>query len=672
MFFLDAADCKYPELIKELEQLTDQDFLNTYMPVQTGSGFLIDLEGYVLTNRHVVIFKDLNDVQENFGTEIAESLLKEYDYNFTDLEKAWILQDFQTMFSNAKYRFTGILADQEYEIEVLEVADEDSDDLALIRLKGEAGFSAIPLADSNDISSSLIGETVYSFGYPLGATITQIFQDRIVSMNKGNISAFRDDELSIQHNAAISKGNSGGPLVNENKKVVGINTAEIESGNSLYYSIGTDRVAAFLNERGYSDILKWNYRILIPENNKINVKTNPLGEFESSSDLLVLGEDGARIYLDKYLLGTTPMYVSLQNPLSEIRIVGAEGEFSARIRKLSSLSGTTELIPEYEKKLVSLDISESTGKSVGVYADGRFLGNTPLLTELPGDIYDLSFKSDSSVHPDINLDLTKERLKEIVLQGEPGYQIRVLNFPMLPDSDGTDINQNLILGKSTTRQSGSFLFHSNDTDMEIQAGFADSIVLSKGSWTLEIQGIPEWEGRITEFEVNGETSVDLYKSGGSGSLTIRNFQKNMEVYVDGNKIETPSEIIPLLPLGLRDVYIWKDGNLPYEIDITVRNDNSAFVTFQSETAHSTKGWIWGAGSLLVAGAGVSLGLIDTDPYALSHSSNYDEYVDVKTDIARMSGGLILTGTAMLISAIAEWVAHDKVKKHYREVLGEVQ
>ncbi len=669
MFYLDAADCEQPSLIRKLEELTEQDFLNTPMAVKTGSGFIIDPRGYALTNRHVVLFKDLNEVRDSIGLDIAESIIGEYGYSFSESEKNSIRHDFYNMFTKGKYQFTGILSEQEYEIEVLEVSPEDSDDLALIRLKGDSDFSGLPLAASEVIDNSLIGQTVYSFGYPLGATLTRIFQDRIVSMNKGNISAFREDELSIQHNAAISSGNSGGPLVNEDQKVLGINTALLEGGNSLFYSIGIDKAVTFLSERGYSDILKWNARNLKPDGVRVNLKTNSLGELESSSDLLILGEKGADIYLDEHYIGRAPMYVDLPMPLSQIRIVGSKGIFSAKIRKLGSLSGTTELVPDFENPLIPLSITESEGQSVAVYADGRYLGDTPLRLELPCDDYALSFKSESVVYPGINHSLSKDNPNEIVIQGEPGYPLHVVNHEILTGTAAQD-DLDLILGKATTCRSGVYLFRSGP--VEVEAAYNDPIVLQEGNWTLEIPGDPEWEGRPIEFEVLGETTLDLRKSGGTGALAIRNFQKGMEVFIDGARIENPAEVLPELPLGIRDVYIWQDGKLPCETDITIRNNDSAFITFQPRMGHSAKSALWGGGSLTLIGAGLTLGLLDTDPYALSHSNTYSEYKDEKERIATMSGGMIITGALMLIPAVLEWAAHSKSRNRYNEVRGGVQ
>ncbi|MCK7508736.1 MAG: S1C family serine protease [Desulfobacterales bacterium] len=54
----------------------------------------------------------------------------------------------------------------------------------------------------------------------------------------------------IQHSAAISNGNSGGPLVDASRTVIGMNTAGIDEGQSLFFAVGADRIRDFLARRG--------------------------------------------------------------------------------------------------------------------------------------------------------------------------------------------------------------------------------------------------------------------------------------------------------------------------------------------------------------------------------------------------------------------------------------
>ena len=267
------------------------------------------------------------------------------------------------------------------------------------------------------------------------------------------------------------------------------------------------------------------------------------------------------------------------------------------------------------------------------------------------------------------MDLSENDVEEIQLQGYPGYLLEILNLDKILNQNDSD-SLALILGKVNTRRSVSLTFRSGD--MEINSEIKDSMVLKEGSWTMNIEGVPEWENHPVYFDMKGDTILDLLKSGGSGSLTIRNFREDMKVFIDGEIVENPKETLPALPLGIRDVYIWNKGNIPYKTDITIRMDNSAFVTFQPRNSHGRKAFLWAAGGVLAAGTGLTLGLADTDPYALSHSSNYDEYVDQKERIANMSGGLIMSGVCMLIPALFEWASQKKDNREYRKLQRGVQ
>ena len=136
-----------------------------------GSGFFISEDGYVVTNNHVV--EDAEEVQI-------------------------VLQDGTTL-----------------EAEVL--GTDSRTDLALLKVEGD-GFTYVRLADAQP----RIGEWVVAIGNPfgLGGTVTA----GIVSQQGRDIQPGPYDEF-IQIDAAINRGNSGGPTFNARGEVIGINTA---------------------------------------------------------------------------------------------------------------------------------------------------------------------------------------------------------------------------------------------------------------------------------------------------------------------------------------------------------------------------------------------------------------------------------------------------------------
>ena len=150
-----------------------------------GSGFIINKEGYIVTNNHVV---------EN-ATEILVTLHNEKDY----------------------------------EAEV--IGRDKKTDLALIKIDGEEDLPVVPLGDSDKLQ---VGEWVMAIGNPFG--LAETVTAGIVSAKGRVIGAGPYDDF-IQTDASINPGNSGGPLFNLGGEVVGINTAIIAAGQGIGFAI---------------------------------------------------------------------------------------------------------------------------------------------------------------------------------------------------------------------------------------------------------------------------------------------------------------------------------------------------------------------------------------------------------------------------------------------------
>ena len=159
------------------------------MPKQgTGSGVIIEEEGYIVTNNHVVDFAD----------EITVTL---YD---------------QRQFKATK------------------VGTDPSTDLALIKIEGE-DLPTLTYGNSDDVK---VGEWVLAVGNPFNLTST--VTAGIVSAKGRNIDILEGRtaiESFIQTDAAVNPGNSGGALVDQNGNLIGINTAiASQTGSFAGYS----------------------------------------------------------------------------------------------------------------------------------------------------------------------------------------------------------------------------------------------------------------------------------------------------------------------------------------------------------------------------------------------------------------------------------------------------
>jgi serine protease Do len=143
-----------------------------------GSGFIIDKEGYIVTNNHVV--------------EDADKI--------------------KVILTNSK----------EYDAKI--IGRDPNTDLALIKIKAETALPVVELGDSDKLQ---IGEWVIAIGSPFGLehTVTA----GIISA-KGRVIGSGPYDDFLQTDASINPGNSGGPLIDMNAKVIGINTAIIAGG----------------------------------------------------------------------------------------------------------------------------------------------------------------------------------------------------------------------------------------------------------------------------------------------------------------------------------------------------------------------------------------------------------------------------------------------------------
>jgi S1-C subfamily serine protease len=158
--------------------------------VATGSGFLIDTEGHIVTNNHVV--EGADRVEVKLGS-----------------------------------------SDKTYTAEV--VGTDPATDVALLKVDAPAdSLHPLALGDSSNVE---VGEPVVAIGNPFG--LDRTVTSGIVSALQRQIQAPNGFSIShvIQTDAAINPGNSGGPLIESEGKVIGINS-QIQTGGSGNGNVG--------------------------------------------------------------------------------------------------------------------------------------------------------------------------------------------------------------------------------------------------------------------------------------------------------------------------------------------------------------------------------------------------------------------------------------------------
>ena len=270
--------------------LTDKDgnlvrkyeTLNTWDELQSssGSGFFVGEDGenpqYIVTNMHVIDDYVKANEGERFTTYIGMVSYK------TDSGTA-NLPSFLTADScELRIYYSETDYDKAY---VVDHGEMDKIDLALLKLnKPTDKRKSLPI---KKVTDEIVGESVYVVGFPGNAdneiTSASKWGVEDVSVTKGIVNKLVTNDKgveSIQTDAVIHPGNSGGPLVNEDGNVIGVNTwSYSSSSNGSYLHVSTDYYS--INSSHVIQLLKKN-DIEFTEVGKSN-KSNDSAESSSSS-----------------------------------------------------------------------------------------------------------------------------------------------------------------------------------------------------------------------------------------------------------------------------------------------------------------------------------------------------------------------------------------------------
>jgi len=199
----------YQEALYGISKITSNNTgifsLNSEKTLSLGSGIIISDNGYILTNEHVSGGK-----YSKCYVNIAET--------------------------KGEYPGTVVWADSDI-------------DLAIIKID-RLGLTTAKLGDSDKIR---IGSPVYAIGNPIGLEFERTVTAGIISAVDRTIKITENEEYSymedlIQTDAGINSGNSGGPLINQNGEVIGINSVKIEEASNIGFAIPINLVKPIIEK----------------------------------------------------------------------------------------------------------------------------------------------------------------------------------------------------------------------------------------------------------------------------------------------------------------------------------------------------------------------------------------------------------------------------------------
>ncbi len=143
-----------------------------------------------------------------------------------------------------------------------EIAGTDKDlDLALLRLKRGSDLKPLPAAKIGSSNKLKEGDFVMAMGAPWG--MSRSVSIGIVSCTRRYLPKNSEYSLWLQTDAAISPGNSGGPLVDTDGHVIGINTRGMTSGGDMGFAVPSDVISQILPRLKQHGDVKWSWTGLV-------------------------------------------------------------------------------------------------------------------------------------------------------------------------------------------------------------------------------------------------------------------------------------------------------------------------------------------------------------------------------------------------------------------------
>jgi hypothetical protein len=192
-----AEKFQHEKLLKELMKKFDyKKALKSVILLKSedsiGTGFIITAVGHVITNSHVI-----NGASFCHGT-IGDS-------------------------------------PKVYELEVLSDGGTQGTDLCLLKIVEQQDFNYFEIEEVENIN---IGDQVYTIGNPKGLGL---------SLTKGTISRIKSNR-DLQLDLTVNPGNSGGPLLNEDGRVIGVVSYLLENVNGFGFAISADNLKEFIED----------------------------------------------------------------------------------------------------------------------------------------------------------------------------------------------------------------------------------------------------------------------------------------------------------------------------------------------------------------------------------------------------------------------------------------
>ncbi|KAA0722144.1 Serine protease HTRA3 [Triplophysa tibetana] len=232
-FIADVVEKIAPAVV-HIELFLNHPLFGPNVPLSSGSGFIMTQSGLIVTNAHVVTSSATVTGQQQLRVQLHDG--QTYEASIRDIDK--------------------------------------KSDIATIKINPKQKLPLLSLGRSADLRP---GEFVVAIGSPFALQNTVTTGIISTTQRDGKELGIRDSDIDyIQTDTIINKyGSSGGPLVNLDGEVIGINTLKVTAGIS--FAIPSDRITKFLDESNLK-LQKVNHRVVRTHNKQSDPAKTAQGE----------------------------------------------------------------------------------------------------------------------------------------------------------------------------------------------------------------------------------------------------------------------------------------------------------------------------------------------------------------------------------------------------------
>lgn len=627
--YFESSKVKNPQHIKKLEKHYDMKLLDTYFTINGGSGFFITTEGHIITNHHVIDISDLDEYRDDifwglmtvFSYDLEQIMLTRKDFEH-------VTDDFKVLFKESKFQYRLTVKNKkQYNFEI--VKSDKELDIAVIKISDDKAFTAIPLGDSDILKE---GRKVIALGYPLQMVFDLFlgFKELKSTLTTGTISALRDEKYGIQHTAAINFGNSGGPLINMEGEVVGVNVVKV--GSTIFFAIPTKRIFKWLKDTKQDNLITLNETT---STRYISGTSGKKDVLQTGKSLFIKLEDPYNVYINDELKGTTPLLITDLGPGEGfLRIESGDKYHGIQLHVIPDRTDIVTYSPKMGKYMGNLFV-ESTPEGAKVLIDGKVVGETPAAIS----------------------DITAEKhTLKLILHGYKDYEEEIV----VKKKDTIRISKELTKMYHITFQNPlpeNTQIKVTDEQNEYTFSEKDEIWVVAGNWTFVLTNKLFKETSL-HYEITEDKKISFATEYHRSRIRFENLMPESKVLLDNvditsklknNNYETR--------VGQYKIRIKTEKYKDYCEKMELEKDKEASIQiiyeFSPVVAGSKNAWIGypilGAGLLFLVGGLI----INYDSVAMNLSGNNNDYAIIKwTGFAIASAGLVAVSVGSVFAVIS--------------------